>query len=180
MSPFYVTRCWNKELGRREYTVCVRHWFTLAKYLISIGAVSTSATERYENAGYTLERLPMDERIKKSKRCAIMNDCFNWFYGSGTWSKSWSDWLNEGIIYPRDGFQKYRTNENYLRIWKTFSRAIGNRGYFLTDDGMRKYLNVLPKLSVYREEAEKRKNAKILAVKKRLEQKKLEEIKKDF
>ena len=180
MSPFYVTRCWNKELGRSEYTVCERHWFTLAKYLISIGAVSDYASERYENAGYTLERLPKDERIKKSKRCAIMNNAFDTGFSDGRWSKSWSDWISEGIIQPRDGFQNYRTNSNWLRTWKTFERAIGTRGYFLTDSGMRKYLNVLPKVSIYREEAEKRKNARIIAAKKKLEQMKLDDIKKDF
>ena len=180
MSPFYVTRCWNKELGRSEYTVCEYHWFTLAKYLIGIGAVSMNATERYENAGYHLERLPKDERIKMSTRWKIMNNAFNQGYCDGHWSKSWADWLNDGIIYPRDGFHTYETRRNYMCVRKTFEMANGKRGYFLTDDGMRKYLAVLPNVSVYREEAEKRKNAKILAAKKKLEQKKLEEIKKDF
>ena len=176
MTPFYVDRRWNSELGRSEYVVRERHWFTLAKYLISIGAVSTKATERYENAGYTLERLPMEERIEKSKRVGIMNNAFNTGFCDGMWSHTWATWLNEGIIYPRDGFQRYRTNENYMRIWKTFDRAIGTRGYYLTDDGMRKYLSVLPKIEQYKLEAEIRVGKKNEKKKKEMMAKRIEEI----
>lgn len=182
MSPFYVTKKWNRETERSEYKIVERHWFTLARYLISIGAISKNSNELCESEGIEVNtaNLDYDERVKKSKRETIMNDCFDWYYGSGIWSTAWHNWLDNGFIYPRDGFQDYRTDANFLRKWKTFSRAIGNHGYFLTTDGTRKYINALRKIDEYKKDAEHRMAKKILAEKKKLEAKKLDEIKKDF
>ena len=62
-------------------------------------------------------------------------------------------YLHEGFIYPRDGWQR-----SFCYRWdgeKTYyDRALGKRGYLLTKDGIRKYMNVLPKLSEYRKQAE--------------------------
>ena len=68
MNPYYVTRRWNNELKKCVYKVLERRWFQLARYLISIGSLSDAAEEEYENNGYKLERLQLEERIVKSKR----------------------------------------------------------------------------------------------------------------
>ena len=176
MSPFYVDRVWNSELGRSEYVVRERHWFTLAKYLISIGAISKNGAVEYKNAGYTYNSLPMEERIKKSKRVGIMNDCFDRGFCDGMWSKTWANWLNEGFIYPRDGFRSYSTNRNFLCRTKYFEMAIGTRGYYLTDSGMRKYLRVLPNVERYKHEAEIRLGKKNEKIKKEMMAKRIEKI----
>lgn len=153
MNPFYVTRCWNNELKKCVYKVEERRWFQLARYLISIGSVSSGAADTYKEGGYTLERLPLVERIVKSKREAMMNNAFNLGYADGFLSKTWAMFLHEGFIYPRDGWQR-----SFCYRWgggKTYyDRALGKRGYLLSRDGIRKYMDALKNLSEYRKQAE--------------------------
>lgn len=153
MNPFYVTRCWNNELKKCVYKVEERRWFQLARYLVSIGSVTDQAAEAYQEKGYNLERLPMDERIVKSKREAMMNNAFGLGYTDGFLSKTWAMFLHDGFIQPRDGWQR-----SFCYRWgggKTYyERALGKRGYLLTRYGISKYMDVLPKLDEYRKQAE--------------------------
>ena len=130
-----------------------RRWFQLARYLISIGSLSDQAAEEYENNGYKLERLTWEELIVKSKREAMMNNAFGMGYADGIMSKTWAMFLNEGFIQPRDGWER-----SFCYSWgggKTYyERALGKHGYLLTEYGIRKYMEVLPKLSEYRKQAE--------------------------
>ena len=153
MNPYYVTLRWNNELNKYVYKVLERRWFQLARYLISIGSVSDAAEEEYENNGYKLERLPMEERIVKSKREAMMNNAFGLGYADGRLSKTWAMLLHEQFIQPRDGWER-----SFCYRWgggKTYyERALGKHGYILTSDGARKYVNALKNLSEYRKQAE--------------------------
>lgn len=153
MNPFYVTRCWNNELKKCVYKVEERRWFQLARYLVGIGSVSSGAANTYKEGGYTLEQLPLEERIVKSKREAMMNNAFGLGYADGFLSKTWAMFLHEGFIYPRDGWQR-----TFCYRWgggKTYyDRALGKRGYLLSRSGISKYMDVLPKLSEYRKQAE--------------------------
>ena len=153
MNPFYVTLTWNKDLNKSVYKVEERRWFQLARYLVSIGSLSTQAEEEYTKNGYTLEKLPLEERIVKSKREAMMNNAFDLGYADGYLSKTWAMFIHEGFIYPRDGFQR-----TYCYHWgggKTYyDRALGKRGYLLSRDGVRKYMDALKNLSEYRKQAE--------------------------
>lgn len=153
MNPFYVTRCWNNELKKCVYKVEERRWFQLARYLIGIGSLTATATEVYREKGYNFVCLPLEERIAKSKREAMMNNAFGLGYADGFLSKTWAMFLHEGFIQPRDGWQR-----TYCYRWgggKTYyDRALGKHGYLLTRDGIRKYMEVLPKLSEYRKQAE--------------------------
>ena len=153
MNPFYVTRSWNSELNKCVYKVAERRWFQLARYLVSIGAVSDQAAEYYEEDGYELHKLPKDERIVKSKREAIMNNAFNEGYADGLWSGMLSRFLNDGFIAPRAGFIN-----SWCRKWcggiTRFEMANGRRGYFLTRNGIRKYMSAIKNLSEYRKQAE--------------------------
>lgn len=153
MNPYYVTRCWNNELKKCVYKVLERRWFQLARYLIVIGSVTDAAEEEYEKNGYNLERLPMDERIVKSKREAMMNNAFGLGYADGFLSKTWAMFLHDGFIQPRDGWER-----SFCYHWgggKTYyERALGKHGYVLTRSGISKYMEVLPKLSEYRKQAE--------------------------
>lgn len=153
MNPYYVTSCWNKELKKCEYKVLERRWFQLARYLISIGSLSDAAEEEYENNGYKLERLQLEERIVKSKREAMMNNAFGLGYADGRLSKTWAMFLHEGFIQPRDGWER-----SFCYRWgggKTYyERALGKHGYILTSDGVRKYVNALKNLSEYRKQTE--------------------------
>lgn len=153
MNPFYVTLTWNKDLNKSVYKVEERRWFQLARYLVSIGSLSSGAEEEYNNNGYTLEKLPLEERIVKSKREAMMNNAFDLGYADGYLSKTWAMFIHEGFIYPRDGFQR-----TYCYRWgggKTYyDRALGKRGYLLSRDGVRKYMDALKNLSEYRKQAE--------------------------
>ena len=83
MNPFYVTRSWNNELKKCVYKVSERRWFQLARYLVGIGSVTIKAAEVYQENGYNLGHLPMDERIVKSKREAMMNNAFGLGYADG-------------------------------------------------------------------------------------------------
>lgn len=153
MNPFYVTRSWNNELKKCVYKVSERHWFQLARYLISIGSVTVKAAEIYQENGYNLERLPMEERIVKSKREAMMNNAFGLGYVDGFLSKTWAMFLQNGFIYPRSGW--YDTSHKRWYDGHTHSKAAnGRKGYLLTESGIRKYMDVLPKLSEYRKQAE--------------------------
>jgi hypothetical protein len=153
MNPYYVTRCWNNELKKCVYKVMERRWFQLARYLVSIGSLSDQAAEEYENNGYKLERLPREERIVKSKREAMMNNAFGLGYADGFLSKTWAMFLHDGLIQPRDGWER-----SFCYRWdggKTYyERALGKHGYVLTRYGISKYMEVLPKLSEYRKQAE--------------------------
>lgn len=153
MNPFYVTLTWNKDLNKSVYKVEERRWFQLARYLVSIGSLSDGAVMEYNNNGYNLERLPLEERIVKSKREAMMNNAFDLGYADGYLSKTWAMFLHEGFIYPRDGWQR-----TYCYRWgggKTYyDRALGKRGYLLSRDGVRKYMDALKNLSEYRKQAE--------------------------
>ena len=153
MNPFYVAYCYDRDIQKCIYKVLERRWFQLARYLVSIGSVSSGAAETYKEGGYTLECLPLEERIVKSKREAMMNNAFNLDYADGFLSKTWAMFLHEGFIYPRDGWQR-----SFCYHWgggKTYyNRALGKHGYLLSRDGIRKYMNVLPKLSEYRKQAE--------------------------
>lgn len=153
MNPYYVTRCWNDELKKCVYKVLEHHWFQLARYLVSIGSVTTKAAEVYQENGYNLEHLPMDERIVKSKREAMMNNAFGLGYADGFLSKTWAMFLQNGFIYPRSGW--YDTSHERWFGGHTYSKAAnGRKGYLLTESGIRKYMDVLPKLSQYRKQAE--------------------------
>ena len=153
MNPFYVTLAWNKDLNKSVYKVEERRWFQLARYLVSIGSLSTQAEEEYTKNGYTLEKLPLEERIVKSKREAMMNNAFDMGYADGILSKTWAMFLHEGFIQPRDGWQR-----TYCYHWgggKTYyDRALGKRGYVLKSYGVRKYMDALKNLSEYRKQAE--------------------------
>ena len=153
MNPFYVTLTWNKDLNKSVYKVEERRWFQLARYLVSIGSLSDGAVMEYNNNGYNLERLPLEERIVKYKREAMMNNAFDLGYADGYLSKTWAMFLHEGFIYPRDGWQR-----TYCYRWgggKTYyDRALGKRGYLLSRDGVRKYMDALKNLSEYRKQAE--------------------------
>lgn len=153
MNPFYVTRCWNNELKKCVYKVEERRWFQLARYLVSIGSVSSGAADTYQEGGYTLERLPLEERIVKSKREAMMNNAFGLGYADGFLSNTWAMFLHEGFIYPRDGWQR-----SFCYRWgggKTYyDRALGKHGYLLSRDGIKKYMEALKNLSEYRKQAE--------------------------
>lgn len=153
MNPYYVTRCWNDELKKCVYKVMEHRWFQLARYLVSIGSVTTKAAEVYQENGYNLEHLPMDERIVKSKREAMMNNAFGLGYADGFLSKTWAMFLQNGFIYPRSGW--YDTSHERWFGGHTYSKAAnGRKGYLLTESGIRKYMDVLPKLSQYRKQAE--------------------------
>lgn len=153
MNPFYVTLTWNKDLNKSVYKVEERRWFQLARYLVSIGSLTDGAVTEYNNNGYNLERLPLEERIVKSKREAMMNNAFDLGYADGYLSKTWAMFLHDGFIYPRDGWQR-----TYCYHWgggKTYyDRALGKRGYLLSRDGVRKYMDALKNLSEYRKQAE--------------------------
>ena len=129
------------------------NWFQLARYLVSIGSVTTKAAEVYQENGYNLGHLPMDERIVKSKREAMMNNAFGLGYADGFLSKTWAMFLQNGFIYPRSGW--YDTSHERWFGGHTYSKAAnGRKGYLLTESGIRKYMDVLPKLSQYRKQAE--------------------------
>lgn len=153
MNPFYVTLCWNNELNKYVYKVEERRWFQLARYLVSIGSLSAQAEEEYKRNGYNLEKLPLEERIVKSKREAMMNNAFDLGYADGYLSKTWTMFLHDGFIQPRDGWQR-----TYCYHWgggKTYyDRALGKRGYVLKSYGVRKYIDALKNLSEYRNQAE--------------------------
>ena len=153
MNPFYVTLTWNNELNKSVYKVEERRWFQLARYLVSIGSLTDGAVMEYTNNGYNLERLPLEERIVKSKREAMMNNAFDLGYADGYLSKTWAMFLHDGFIYPRDGWQR-----TYCYHWgggKThYERALGKHGYLLSRAGVRKYMDSLKNLSEYRKQAE--------------------------
>lgn len=153
MNPFYVTLCWNKDLNKSVYKVEERRWFQLARYLISIGSLSTQAEEEYTKNGYTLEKLPLEERIVKSKREAMMNNAFDLGYADGYLSKTWAMFLHDGLIQPRDGWQR-TSCPHWGGGYTYYDRALGKHGYVLKSYGVRKYVNALKNLSEYRKQAE--------------------------
>lgn len=153
MNPFYVTRSWNNELKKCVYKVAERRWFQLARYLVGIGSLTDQAAEEYQENGYKLERLPREERIEKSKREAMMNNAFNLGYADGYLSKTWAMFLHDGLIQPRDGWQ--RTYCYRFGGGKTYyDRALGKRGYLLKSYGVRKYMDAIKNLSEYKKQAE--------------------------
>ena len=89
----------------------------------------------------------------------MMENVLNLTYRSGHWSHFWAQLQKDGYILARDGYVDSHCKD-WLRRTTHFEMARGKNGYYLTCEGVRKFLKAYKTAKEDKLRAEERAMAK--------------------
>ena len=133
MSAYYVC---NTNEG---YKVEARCWYKIFEHMIMNNAFAADMTSAVKDAGIQYNQIYGTVRSQKTTRRYMMEEVLGLPYADGYFSRFWSDLQNNGYIYARDGYVDSYCY-NFLGRKTHFEMARGKNGYWLTVDGVRKFL----------------------------------------
>jgi len=141
------------------YKVDTRSWYKVFEHMIMNNAFAGDMDTAIKDAGIQYNKIFGSVRIEKTTRRYMMENVLNLPYASGHWSHFWAKLMEDGYITPRDGYV-----DSYCRNWlghKThFEMARGKNGYYLTVEGVRKFLRAYKTAKEDKLRAEERAAAK--------------------
>lgn len=121
------------------YKVDTRSWYKVFEHMIRNNAFASAMNVAVQDAGIQPNKIFGSDRSQKTTRRYMMENVLNLPYVSGHWSRFWADLQKNGYIYARDGYVDSHC-ENWLRRTTHFEMARGKNGYYLTVEGVRKFL----------------------------------------
>ena len=153
MSAYYA---YNTSNG---YKVGIRSWYKIFEHMIMNNAYAACMDTAVKAAGIQPNEIFGSVRNKKTTRRYMMENALNLTYRSGRWSSFWVDLQKNGYIHARDGYV-----DSYCKDWLNrttrFKMARGKNGYYLTADGVRKFLKAYKTAKEDKLRAEERAMAK--------------------
>ncbi len=133
MSAYYVC---NTNEG---YIVDTRCWYKVFEHMIMNNAFAACMDTAVKDAGIQYNKIFGTVRNEKTTRRYMMEEVLNLSYADGYFSRFWADLQKNGYIYPRDGYVDSHCKD-WLNRTTHFEMARGKNGYYLTADGVRKFL----------------------------------------
>ena len=133
MSAFYVC---NTNEGYKVETRC---WYKIFEHMIMNNAFSADMTTAVKDAGIQYNQIYGTVRSQKTTRRYMMEEVLGLPYADGYLSRFWADLQKNGYIHARDGYVDSHCKD-WLRRTTYFEMALGKNGYWLTVDGVRKFL----------------------------------------
>ena len=133
MGAYYVCNTNN------GYKVDTRSWYKIFEHMIMCNAFAASMDTAVKDVGIQYNKIFGSVRNEKTTRRYMMEEVLNLPYVSGHWSRFWSDLQKNGYIYPRDGYVDSHCKD-WLNRTTHFEMARGKNGYYLTVEGVRKFL----------------------------------------
>lgn len=153
MSAYYVC---NTNEG---YKVEARCWYKVFEHMIMNNAFAADMNTAVKDAGIHYNQIYGSVRIEKTTRRYMMENVLNLPYADGYFSRFWADLQKNGYIYARNGYVDSHCKD-WLRRTTHFEMALGKNGYYLTCDGVRKFLRAYKTAKEDKLRAEERAMAK--------------------
>lgn len=133
MGAYYVCNMSN------GYKVDTRSWYKIFEHMIMCNAFAEDMKVAVKDAGIQYNQIYGTVRSQKTTRRYMMENVLNLTYRSGRWSSFWADLQKNGYIYARDGYVDSHCKD-WLNRTTHFEMARGKNGYYLTSEGVRKFL----------------------------------------
>ena len=121
------------------YKVDTRSWYKIFEHMIMNNAFAADMNVAVKDAGIHYNQIYGTVRSQKTTRRYMMENVLNLTYRSGHWSHFWAQLQKDGYILPRDGYVDSHC-KNWLNRTTHFEMARGKNGYYLTCEGVRKFL----------------------------------------
>ena len=141
------------------YKVDTRSWYKVFEHMIMNNAFAKDMKTAVKDAGIQPNKIFGSVRNEKTTRRYMMENVLNLTYRSGRWSSFWTDLQKNGYIYARDGYVDSHCKD-WLNRTTHFEMARGKNGYYLTSEGVRKFLKAYKTAKEDKLRAEERAMAK--------------------
>lgn len=130
---------WFVKATKDGYVADTRCWYKIFEHMIMCNAFAADMNVKVKDAGIQYNQIYGSVRSQKTTRRYMMEEVLNLPYCSGYWSRFWADLQKNGYIYARDGYVDSHCKD-WLNRTTHFEMARGKNGYWLTVDGVRKFL----------------------------------------